>query len=213
MQDVHNGGYDGDEDGLGYYADGVKRTLTDEQIAMFRHSEIYALLRKRQVQKENDDADADVGAEGNSPAAAETHNGQEEELVENGDDDEEEYIAFLEQEQKDIAAAAAQNKRKRSIDDTLSQNHTRAPTLRRDVRELDSAMTTDELLDYGNDTSTNVEAPKESSKNEPVDPYGRKRIVYDQETNDPPSATPPAVEVTKTTPVEGRKIWWPTIGS
>jgi hypothetical protein len=32
---------------LGYYADGVKRTLTDEQIAMFRHSEIQTLLRER----------------------------------------------------------------------------------------------------------------------------------------------------------------------
>lgn len=40
---------EGDEDdGLGYYADGVKRTLTDEQIAMFRHSEIHALHRARE---------------------------------------------------------------------------------------------------------------------------------------------------------------------
>lgn len=36
-----------EDDGLGYYADGVKRTLTDEQVAMFRHSEIQALLRDR----------------------------------------------------------------------------------------------------------------------------------------------------------------------
>ncbi|KAH7319324.1 hypothetical protein BKA65DRAFT_99501 [Rhexocercosporidium sp. MPI-PUGE-AT-0058] len=35
------------DDGLGYYEDGVKRTLTDEQIAIFRHSEIEALLRER----------------------------------------------------------------------------------------------------------------------------------------------------------------------
>ncbi|KAI0474804.1 hypothetical protein F4859DRAFT_79751 [Xylaria cf. heliscus] len=41
--------YEGDEeeedDGLGYYPDGVKRTLTDEQIAIFRHSELEALRR------------------------------------------------------------------------------------------------------------------------------------------------------------------------
>ncbi|KAI0443203.1 hypothetical protein F4803DRAFT_329391 [Xylaria telfairii] len=39
--------YEGEEedDGLGYYPDGVKRTLTDEQIAIFRHSEIEALRR------------------------------------------------------------------------------------------------------------------------------------------------------------------------
>lgn len=35
------------DDGLGYYEDGTKRTLTDEQIAIFRHSEIQALLRER----------------------------------------------------------------------------------------------------------------------------------------------------------------------
>jgi hypothetical protein len=37
-----------EEGSLGYYADGVKRTLTDEQIRIFRHSEIYSLLRARQ---------------------------------------------------------------------------------------------------------------------------------------------------------------------
>ena len=37
-----------EDDGLGYYEDGVKRTLTDEQISIFRHSEIQALLRARQ---------------------------------------------------------------------------------------------------------------------------------------------------------------------
>lgn len=40
--------FEEDEDDLGYYADGVKRTLTNEQIAMFRHSEIQALRRQRQ---------------------------------------------------------------------------------------------------------------------------------------------------------------------
>ncbi|OAL55954.1 hypothetical protein IQ07DRAFT_595592 [Pyrenochaeta sp. DS3sAY3a] len=33
---------------LGHYSDGVQRTLTDEQIAMFRHSEIQAILRQRE---------------------------------------------------------------------------------------------------------------------------------------------------------------------
>jgi hypothetical protein len=42
-----------EDDGLGYYPDGVKRTLTDEQIAMFRHSEIQALLRERRHAEEN----------------------------------------------------------------------------------------------------------------------------------------------------------------
>jgi len=34
-------------DGLGYYADGTKRTLTDEQVSMFRFSEIQGLLRQK----------------------------------------------------------------------------------------------------------------------------------------------------------------------
>lgn len=37
-----------DDDGLGFYPDGVKRTLTDEQIAMFRHSELQKLQRARE---------------------------------------------------------------------------------------------------------------------------------------------------------------------
>jgi hypothetical protein len=39
-------------DDLGFYADGVKRTLTDEQIRMFRHSEIQRLLTERRLAKE-----------------------------------------------------------------------------------------------------------------------------------------------------------------
>jgi hypothetical protein len=44
--------YDGD-DGLGYYDDGAKRTLTDEQIAMFRHSEIHKILLQRRRRLED----------------------------------------------------------------------------------------------------------------------------------------------------------------
>lgn len=54
-----NESHEEDDDGLGYYDDGVKRTLTDEQIAMFRHSEIQALLRERRLAREaasDDDA-------------------------------------------------------------------------------------------------------------------------------------------------------------
>ncbi|KAK7984968.1 hypothetical protein PG996_005797 [Apiospora saccharicola] len=36
-----------EEDDLGYYSDGIKRTLTDEQIAIFRHSELETLRREK----------------------------------------------------------------------------------------------------------------------------------------------------------------------
>ncbi|CAF3448865.1 unnamed protein product [Fusarium graminearum] len=40
--------WDGEDDGLGYYPDGVKRTLTDEQIEIFRHSELEALRKEKE---------------------------------------------------------------------------------------------------------------------------------------------------------------------
>ncbi|KAI8626680.1 hypothetical protein F5Y19DRAFT_478340 [Xylariaceae sp. FL1651] len=50
-----------EDDELGYYPDGAKRTLTDEQIAIFRHSELEALRRSKSkaVQPETTD-DAEV---------------------------------------------------------------------------------------------------------------------------------------------------------
>ena len=48
--------YPGEEDdGLGYYDDGVKRTLTDQQIEMFRHSEIEQLRREGELAREEED--------------------------------------------------------------------------------------------------------------------------------------------------------------
>ncbi|KAF3481967.1 uncharacterized protein GIQ15_04726 [Arthroderma uncinatum] len=41
------------DDGLGYYPDGVKRTLTDQQIQIFRHSEIQALLRQKELEEQS----------------------------------------------------------------------------------------------------------------------------------------------------------------
>lgn len=40
---------------LGYYHDGTRRTLTDEQIKMFRHSEIQRLVNERRVLKEQEE--------------------------------------------------------------------------------------------------------------------------------------------------------------
>ena len=43
---------EGDGDTLGYYDDGVKRTLTNDQVAMFRHSETQAILREIRQERE-----------------------------------------------------------------------------------------------------------------------------------------------------------------
>lgn len=53
--DAHD---DGEQEDLGYYPDGVKRTLTDEQIRIFRHSEIHALLRERQLKQDEAEYEA-----------------------------------------------------------------------------------------------------------------------------------------------------------
>jgi len=51
-----------EEEDLGTYPDGTPRTLTDDQIAMFRHSEIQTLLRERRRAREDasSDNEADV---------------------------------------------------------------------------------------------------------------------------------------------------------
>lgn len=56
-----------EDNDLGYYADGTKRTLTDVQIAIFRHSEIQTLLRDRRHAAEAKQERADNGVEGSSP--------------------------------------------------------------------------------------------------------------------------------------------------
>ncbi|KUJ24326.1 uncharacterized protein LY89DRAFT_663076 [Mollisia scopiformis] len=57
---VENG--EEEDDGIGYYEDGVKRTLTDQQIAIFRHSEIQALLRERRHAAEAKDDEIHIEA-------------------------------------------------------------------------------------------------------------------------------------------------------
>ena len=68
-----------EDDGLGYYPDGVKRTLTDEQIAIFRHSEIQALLRKRRHATE---ANSFLALSAESKEAAEEGECEEGEIAE-----------------------------------------------------------------------------------------------------------------------------------
>jgi hypothetical protein len=56
------GAHDDDDDKLGWYHDGVKRTLTDEQVAMFRHSEIQRLLQQRRLNANRAVSHSDIQA-------------------------------------------------------------------------------------------------------------------------------------------------------
>jgi Protein of unknown function (DUF3807) len=65
----HNAGEENleeDDDDLGYYEDGVKRTLSDEQIKMFRHSEIQRLLAARRRYAEAKQAEPQMVEKNNS---------------------------------------------------------------------------------------------------------------------------------------------------
>lgn len=55
-----------EDDGLGYYPDGTKRTLTEDQIAMFRHSEIQRLLQARRLKREAEAESAERSASSGS---------------------------------------------------------------------------------------------------------------------------------------------------
>lgn len=191
------------DDGLGYYADGVKRTLTDEQIAMFRNSEIYALLRERQVKQENKDAGfadepADLVSKAEPLSAAQQ---VFEERMENvsDSDDEAEYTAFLAAEQKQIQDEATKNKRKRGIDG-FGDERNRTHSTRRTTREMDAMGAEETVLDYGDSPQDAADA----STMHRDELNGRKRSKYDHDAKSLESARKPAVE--------GRKIWWPTIG-
>ena len=211
---VYTGGQIEEDDGLGYYPDGVKRTLTDEQVAMFRHSEIYNLLREKRLNAEKDETeleqeledkieapqtlDTDLSeasqSEGallrsssSSPAASRLEQ-TEQDVDIDGDDDEEEYIKFLLEEKKQQLGKTSSKRRKRGVahrEFTVDQDQTH----RRAARELDIPMTGETILDYDEETfvmKTAIPTPEKGHA---------------------------ALSTHAQPKLEGRKIWWPTIGS
>ena len=186
-----------DEDDLGYYPDGVRRTLTDQQIAIFRHSEIQSLLREKRYEKERENLESDDMA--SSEEVKETSPSQEldqlparatmlsfEELDESEEDgeigevedDDEEYARFLEAERRQFQVEATSNRKNKRIEAVKGPD--RITSTRRRVRELDAVMGRDDILDYGDDEPTVPSrldglAPKTNGK------------------------------------VEGKRIWWPMI--
>ncbi|KAF9774393.1 hypothetical protein IL306_007611 [Fusarium sp. DS 682] len=52
QDDTVDGTWEEEDDGLGYYPDGVKRTLTDAQIEIFRHSELETLRKEKERAKQ-----------------------------------------------------------------------------------------------------------------------------------------------------------------
>ncbi|KAL2041492.1 hypothetical protein N7G274_005874 [Stereocaulon virgatum] len=204
----HNGDQNGSD--LGYYSDGAKRTLTDDQVAMFRHSEIYAILRARQVHKENREADGDEHSDGQVDCIrgmlqAPTSSDEDSEMS-SSKYVEETATIYESVPQNDASALQAKrsssNKRKR--DDANGVDvHDRARSsrsTRRVVRELDGAMPEDQVLDYGDGPSISAEDRALQSKHSPkVASSGNVKAAPEaQNTSQSPSAG-------------GKTIWWPTL--
>ena len=193
---LHEESFQVENDDLGYYPDGVKRTLTDDQIAMFRHSEIYSIVRERQVRQENLEAEGGdlsetMDSQPQAVAGATAISDEEGELQSDG-------------EMKDVSTTApetilqhlettqARQKRKREDADT-GYVHGRQPgsrSARGFVRELDSATADDQILDYGDEPSTADESQKTECVAIQVAEHGSASQIH---------------------PAEGKKIWWPII--
>ena len=185
-----------DNDDLGYYPDGTKRTLTDEQIAMFRHSEVYSILRERQVRKENLEADegdqSETVASQLEEGAEATTLPDEEGGVQIDPEVKRASSTISETTSQHVEATHLIGKRKRGDTDT-GHVHGRkyaSRSTRGFVRELDSAAAEDQTLDYGEESSI----AEEIKQNE-------FSVTQAQEKDRQSRVRPP----------EGRRIWWPII--
>ena len=188
----------GDEDDLGYYTDGMKRTLTDDQIAMFRHSEVQSLLRGQRNSKEREKSEfrdvprskeLDDGVWG----VHEIEDDQDMEAEGNAEDedDEEEYARFLATEQKEMELIASRQKRQDPHDQRPKGG--KAST-RRMVREMDAITSNINALDYGDEPDSQaISLDTVQTRHGYMEPAGRS-------PNEP-----------KKGPVNGRKIWWPVL--
>ena len=177
---------------------------------MFRHSEIYSLLRERQREQEKADA-ASQEDEVNDHLTGAARDGEIslsfEDATRGDSDDEEEYARFLETEQRELQAQATKkSKRKRDTTEGADERG-RPPTARRIAREMDEVTVDNTVLDYGEEESTS--GHNTSLQIDSNGPNGRTRVCYED------AAEPFGLDSTKTVPnsaVEGRKIWWPVIG-
>ncbi|KAI4168452.1 MAG: hypothetical protein LQ343_006403 [Gyalolechia ehrenbergii] len=182
-------------DDLGFYLDGVRRTLTDDQISMFRHSEIYSLLRKRQLQKE--DREMDVGLSTSPPYNGSPFAGLGQTIREAGDT----QLGIHPSNRTAKGDKSIQKKRKHNPDG----DHTwYSATSRRHIRQLDDAVPDVGFLDYGEEAGSGLSGQHTTL----VGTSPRAQIDYADHTS---HDTDPGRDALKS-PRQGRKIWWPSIG-
>ena len=185
-----------EDDDLGHYPDGVKRTLTDDQIAMFRHSEIYSILRERQVRKENLEAEGGEESESMDPQPEQhvkaTASSDEEGEV-RSDGEVKEALATIPGAASHHVENTQARKKRKLVDTDTGYGYGRkyaSRSARGFVRQLDSATAQDQVLDYGEEPPT-VDGAKEAE------------VSATQAVGQEPES--------RARPSEGKKIWWPII--
>lgn len=178
---------------------------------MFRHSEIYALYRERQIRKENLEADFELQPENPTQGAnsaigtkaAFANEGRKEVVAGDDSDDEEEYARFLEAEKRKADVIQSRKKRKMCHANGYD-NRGRPATHRRIARELDIVVADEQVLDYGEESSKSIDISKNNVMQEILDEDDEPKQQLQESS---------MVALQKHhLPVEGRKIWWPFIG-
>ena len=165
---------------------------------MFRHSEIYSILRERQVRKENLEAEGGEDSEtivSRPEEAVEATALSDEEGEVESDGEVKEAVAMVSEIASQQEEATHTRKRRKVEDESIGYMHGRkyaSRSARGFVRELDSANTEDQILDYGDEPGV-VEG---SEQNEIA-----TMEVEEKDRESPPHRA------------EGKKIWWPVIGT
>lgn len=149
---------DEEDDGLGYYPDGVKRTLTDEQIAMFRHSEIQTLRRSQ----EKAQARRTTSSQSSTPKPMEIDDMSNEEGELTGEVSQEGVTAKKNKKKK--------NKKKKRGSGNAKRHYSPDPERRK--RTWDVVETGLDGLDYG-------ETEQAQTKTSPA--RQRRRVTYEED--------------------------------
>lgn len=153
-----------EEDDLGYYPDGVKRALTDEQIAIFRHSEIQALLKERRREEE---VREDKSSSEQSKALSEDGEVEDGEL---GDDSPVVETPTPPPAPKEQPPAKKARKTQRGKQKSFYKQHVKPDLRKRTWDKVDAGM---DSLSYDDESGSAASRPNQSAQ--------RRRISYDDD--------------------------------
>ncbi|CAJ2500270.1 Uu.00g031230.m01.CDS01 [Anthostomella pinea] len=173
-----------EDDGLGYYPDDVKRTLTDEQVAIFRHSELEGLRRVEAKVAKHKSESAALLQEAKDDAAAEliaepikTEHGEDEDLpdaqveVEDAADGSED--GEIEVEKPQLTKAEIRRRKKKAAKQKKKEGQKFQPEKKPDLRKR-----TWDVVEAGMDTLDydELDAQHDAGANPAAQ---RRRISYD----------------------------------